>query len=199
MSLKTRLGWISGIILFCLGLSAAIWIQWGDWPNIIAEEKLENIDLVVVLGGGGLERPDKAFELYQRGVSRHLLVTGDGDIIYDQLLKLGVPSTNITHEVAAHSTWQNALFSGNKPEFQQAHRIVLVTTWFHGSRALAVFEKQFPEKTFFVSAEAPKYPLNQWQKGFRRRERYATIYYFLRYGVRPNEQRHPTASRNASR
>ena len=191
--MKKRLLRISSIIVVCAALCLGWWIQWGDWPDLVREEKLEKIDLIVVLGGGGLERPDHAFELVQLGVCRHLLVTGDGDIIYDQLLKLGVPPADIIHEEAAHSTWENALFSGTKPEFQKARRIVLVTSWFHGPRALAVFEKQFPAKTFFISAETPRYPLSPWEKGFRRRERYATIYYRILYNVRPNEKRHPTA------
>ena len=195
--MKKRLLRISSIIVvcatLCVGLLLGYWIQWGDWPNLLKEEKLEKIDLIVVLGGGGLERPDRAFDLYRHGVCRHLLVTGDGDIIYDQLLKLGLPAGSIIHEEAAHSTWENAQFSGTQPEFQQARRIVLVTSWFHGPRALAVFEKQFPAKTFFVSAERPHYPLSPWEKGFRRRERYATLYYRIRYGVRPNEKRHPTS------
>lgn len=194
MLLKIPLLRKGALLVLCLLLGAGGWIQWGDWPKPVVEETLRKIDLVVVLGGGALERPNKAYELYERNVSRRLLVTGDGSLIYDQLLKLGVPAENIIHETEAHSTWENAAFSGREPEFQQARRIALVTTWFHGPRALAVFEKQFPNKTFFAVAAPPKYPLNRWEKEFRRRERYATIYYRLVHGVGPNEQRHPTAS-----
>jgi uncharacterized SAM-binding protein YcdF (DUF218 family) len=191
---KARLLRISGVFFLCLALCVGGWVQWGDWPQPVTAEILQDIDLIVVLGGGALERPGKAFELYQKNVSSHLLVTGDGNIIYDQLLKLGVPARDIIHETEAHSTWENAEFSGRTPEFHQARRIVLVTTWFHGPRALAIFEKQFPEKTFLIAAEPLKHPLNPWEKGFRRRERYATIYYWLFHGIWPDRQRHPLAS-----
>ena len=174
---------LGGFLLLVLCLFIGSWVQWGDWPNPVNAEKLENIDLIVALGGGAMERPRQAAQLYWQGISRNILVTGDGDIIYDELVRLGIPKQDILHETAAHSTWENASFVGKMPAFQQAKRIVLVTTWFHGPRAQAVFERQFPQKTFLISAEPATYPINQWVTEYRRRERYATFYYKLFYGV----------------
>jgi uncharacterized SAM-binding protein YcdF (DUF218 family) len=176
---------LAGCLFLSLSIFLGYWLQWGDWPNTANSPQIEKADLIVALGGGAQERPRQTATLYFQGIAPKILVTGDGNTIYNALIQQGIPREAILHETQAHSTWENALFVGPIPVFQKAQRVVLVTSWFHGSRALAVFKKQFPGKTFFVASEPAIYPLTPWDKEFRRRERYATLYYKLFYGILP--------------
>jgi uncharacterized SAM-binding protein YcdF (DUF218 family) len=174
-----------GFVLLVLALPAGWWVQWGDWPSPVGERDLEQVDLIVVLGGGAMERPRKTADLYRQGVSPAVLVTGDGNIIYDELLRMGVPANRIAHEKEATSTWENAAFCGRKAIFRASEKVVIVTSWFHGARALSVFQKQYPDKAFLIATEPLKPPLNRWEKQLRRRERYATIFYSIFHRVWP--------------
>lgn len=107
-------------------------------------------DELVVLGGGD-GRAARAAELFKQGAAPGVLVTGYGDCELNvQILENnGVPASVITMEPAALTTLENAEFSIPLLRKMGAHRVILVTSWFHSRRALACFEHFAPEIKFY--------------------------------------------------
>jgi len=162
----------------------ASWLLWGDWPNPTPDESPVRADVIVVLGGGALERPRQAWKLFQEGRADRVIVTGDGGSIVNELLRLGMPETALIHETEAMSTLENAERTRPLLEGIRAKTAILVTTWSHAIRARRVFERVIPEVQFYSSSEPkPSEPLNQWQKGEQRHERVAALYCLLFKGI----------------
>lgn len=107
-------------------------------------------DELVVLGGGD-GRAAWAAELYRQGAAPGILVTGYGDCESNvQVLeKNGVPAEVITREPKALTTLENAKFSIPLLRKMGAHRVILVTSWFHSRRALVCFEHFAPDIQFY--------------------------------------------------
>jgi len=108
-------------------------------------------DVLVVLGGGTTERCGRAAELFRQRVAPKILASGEGDSLASQwaLIKLGVPAPVIALESESHNTFENARFSVNRLRQMGAHRVVIVTSWYHSRRALACFRQQAPDLVFY--------------------------------------------------
>ena len=108
-------------------------------------------DAMVVLGGGLRERPERAAELFKQGAAQKILVAGFGDCKANgQLLeKSGVPETAIVLESKSRTTRENAEFSIPLLRSLGAHRVIIVTSWYHSRRALACFEHYAPDIKFY--------------------------------------------------
>ena len=107
-------------------------------------------DELVVLGGGD-GRAERAAELYRQGVASGVLVTGYGDCASNvlQLERGGVPAAMILSEPNALSTLENAQLSAPMLRKIGAHRVIIVTSWFHSRRALACFRHIAPDLVFY--------------------------------------------------
>lgn len=147
-------------------------------------------DELVVLGGED-GRAERAAELYHQGVAPGVLCTGYGDCAKNVavLEKLGVPAPAIMAEPNALSTLQNAQLSIPLLRKMGARRIIIVTTWYHSRRALAVFEHVAPDLQF---ASRPSYfqyePKQMNRAGFSEHvniEYLKIIDYWFSYGVWP--------------
>jgi uncharacterized SAM-binding protein YcdF (DUF218 family) len=169
-------------ILFVSVILAA-WIYLAPWPSPETEAIIRAPDVIVVLGGGDLARVREAIRLASDFSNVPILVTGDGGYLESHIRGEGVPDSRILLEKEASSTWENASFSG--PFFQKmnAHRIAVITNWYHVVRARAVFEKQFPELDFVFVFEPRVHPENSWERPAVRREKFAAVFYAIRYGV----------------
>ena len=112
-------------------------------------------DELVVLGGGD-GRAERAAELYHQGVAPGVICTGFGDCASNVLIleKSGVPSSVIIAEPTALSTWQNAQITVPLLRKMGARKVILVTSWYHSRRALAVFQHVAPDIQF---ASRPSY------------------------------------------
>jgi uncharacterized SAM-binding protein YcdF (DUF218 family) len=108
-------------------------------------------DVIIVLGGGRDERPHRAAELFQHGDAPLVLVSGVGDCEANKqiLIKNGVPADVITEEPNSDSTYENAEFSVPLLRKMGAHRVIIVTTWYHCRRALVCFQHFAPDLTFY--------------------------------------------------
>jgi uncharacterized SAM-binding protein YcdF (DUF218 family) len=108
-------------------------------------------DAIVVLGGGMTERPERAAELFKQGEAPEILVSGKGDCASNEKLleKEGVPEKVITLECGSHTTRENAEFSIPLLRQMGAHRVIIVTSWYHSRRALACFEHYAPDLKFY--------------------------------------------------
>jgi uncharacterized SAM-binding protein YcdF (DUF218 family) len=107
-------------------------------------------DVLVVLGG----TPDRAVrgaELFKQGEAHEILVSGLGDCeSNEQLLeKDGVTNGAIILECKSRTTRENAKFSIPLLRSLGAHRVIIVTSWYHSRRALACFEHYAPDLKFY--------------------------------------------------
>ena len=98
-------------------------------------------DAIVVLGGGAKTRAAKAIELFRQGYAEKILVAGKNEeaLIGKQLREAGIPDSALLFEPESRSTYENAVFSLPYLRRWQVNSILLVTSWFHSRRAVAVF------------------------------------------------------------
>jgi len=148
-------------------------------------------DVIVVLGGGLHERPVRAAELFKLHAAPRIILTGEGDdeINRQILLKEGVPANVIEVENKSKTTQQNAEFTIKRLRAENAHRVILVTSWYHSRRALKTFEHYAPDIQFYSRPSYYAYATEDWKKlGTNRHMRLEFIKlpgYWLRYGVCP--------------
>ena len=116
------------------------------------------VDTIVVLGGDGPARAEKAVELWQAGLANNAIVAGDGDCTYirDAMVEGGVPRAAITIECLSGNTWMNAVNSAPLLEGLRTRSAIIVTSWFHTGRAMRVFQLICPGIQWFpVATEQP--------------------------------------------
>jgi uncharacterized SAM-binding protein YcdF (DUF218 family) len=147
-------------------------------------------DALVVLGGEN-GRAERAAELYQQGAAPAIVVTGYGDCLRNvQLLeRKGVPATAIFAEPSALSTLENATKSVPLLRALRAHRVILVTTWYHTRRAIACFEHVAPDMQFLsrpAYTEFQPHPPNRTGYSWHVNYEYVKLVgYWFSYGVCP--------------
>ena len=153
-----------------------------------------NAQVMIVLGGGSSERPERAAELFQQRAAPRIIASGLGDdgITRQILLKAGVPGGAIQLEDRSRTTKENALFTIKILREQNVKSAIIVTSWYHSRRALACFEHYAPEIKFY---SRPSYfipPSGKWAREenseIERRVRLEYIKlagYWLCYGVCP--------------
>jgi uncharacterized SAM-binding protein YcdF (DUF218 family) len=179
------------LVLLVLWLLLAVAALVFPQPFLCVDSGPVKADVIVVLGGGSHERPERAAELFKEQVAPRILISGLGDyeINRRRLLAAGVPATTIELETQSRTTRENAQFTVKLLREQKLKRVILVTSWYHSRRALACFRHHAPEITFysrpsyFASARA------DWSHnriGQRIRLEYLKLLgYWVRYGVCP--------------
>ncbi len=155
--LLSRLRWRS----VCLLVAASIAVSAAAYGVALASanavlsvrDPVEEVDIIVVLGGDGPPRATQAAELWKAGVAGQIFVTGKGDCedIRTWMIEEGVSPSAIFLECVSSSTWENAAFSAPKLRHLGIRRAVLVTSWFHSKRAIACFQAFMPEITWLSS------------------------------------------------
>ena len=108
-------------------------------------------DALIVLGGGTLERPARAAELFKAGEAPLIICTGFGDAAshFAFLTNSGVPAAAIRLEPKARTTRENAIFTIALLRAQHLTNAILVTTWYHSRRALHCFKHYAPDIQFY--------------------------------------------------
>ncbi len=177
---------LGGLLLLT---AVALWI----FPNqvLTVDSGPVNADVIVVLGGGSLERPQRAVELFKAGESPRILCSGQGDCESNQrfLVQGGVPRGVIQLECDSRNTSENARFTIKLLRQFGARRVIIVTTWYHSRRAVNCFEHYAPDLVFysrpsyFAAARADWKP--QGVAGYVRSEYLKNLGYLVRYGVWP--------------
>lgn len=156
---------------------------------LVAEVPMEKADVIIVLGGESGQRVIGAAELYHQGVAPAVFVTGNGDclLIRKRLIMAGVPEQKIGHECAAVNTQQNSEKTKERLQHQHIQRAVLVTSWFHTRRALAVFRKTWPEVEFGTHAVTPGYDIQttplRYEAGYVLAEYLKMVWYAVYHGL----------------
>jgi uncharacterized SAM-binding protein YcdF (DUF218 family) len=179
MTRKGR-GWLIGGCAIGLGVVAGFL----SIPVVRADDPGTTFEIQVVLGGNTRERSTVSHELWLRHPTP-ILVTGDGEYIRNQLLRLGVPAAAMIHEPAALTTWQNAEFSVPMLRERQVKSAVIVTSWFHTARAHSCFTNAGGDIQFAVCADPlpARKSLDDWK--VMTMERMKRIGYWIKYGMNP--------------
>ncbi len=148
-------------------------------------------DVIVVLGGGLHERPERAAELFQQRAAPRIIVSGAGDdeINWIILRQKGVPASAIEVEGDSTTTRENAEFTIKLLRAENVRRVILVTTWYHARRALKTFEHFAPDLKFYSRPSYFAFDRADWpQRGNGKRMRLEFLKlpgYWIRYGVNP--------------
>jgi uncharacterized SAM-binding protein YcdF (DUF218 family) len=173
-----------------LAAAAILFPQW----FLCVDSGLVKGDVIVVLGGGSHERPERAAELFRERAAPRIIVSGLGDCTINRRLLIGdgVPAGVIEMEDQSRTTQENALFTIRclrKSNSLSAKRVIIVTSWYHSRRALACFRHYAPDIQFYSCPSYFAYTRADWsRKGIANRIRweYAKLFgYWIRYGIRP--------------
>lgn len=159
------------------------WLFWGSWPDPKHEAPPWIPDAIVSLGGGNHERNRESLRAHQRFPAVPIVVTGDSGAILGFLEGKGIPKSLLHHEDHATSTIENAQFTKRFLGELKAQRVLIVTDAYHARRALGAFRRVQPEREFAVAFEPTPQEPPKTYKSSQRRERFAAIWYLLRYGV----------------
>ena len=106
----------------------------------------------------------------------------------DVIVVLGGESgQRVIGESQSRSTYENAVLTKKALEASHPRSVMLVTSWFHSRRALAVFRDVWPEVTFGVH---PVYAgatftarFRIYEMGYIFSEYVKTLWYMVRYGI----------------
>ena len=181
-------GWygaIGKLAIAALLIGAVLIWRAEAWLHV--DVPLEHADIIVVLGGESGQRVIGAAELYHQGGAPKVFVTGSGDggLIVRRLGMAGVPDAAC--ESQSRSTYENAVLTKKALEASHPRSVMLVTSWFHSRRALAVFRNVWPEVAFGVH---PVYAgatftarFRIYEMGYIFSEYVKTLWYMVRYGI----------------
>ena len=182
---RTAIGLL--VLLLLLAVAAFFFPQ----PFLCVDSGPVKADVIVVLGGGSHERPERAAELFKEHAAPRIIISGLGDYEINRrlLIAAGVPANAIELETQSRTTRENAQFTVKLLREQKQRGVILVTSWYHSRRALACFRHYAPEikfysrPSYFASARA------DWSHnriGNRIRLEYLKLLgYWVRYGVSP--------------
>ena len=180
------------LLVLCLGLLlAALGCLFFPQQVLTVDSGVVTADVMVVLGGGSLERAERAAELFKAGEAPRIICSGLGDAEVNAayLTNSGVPATGIMLEPKSHTTRENAKFSIPLLHALGAHRVIIVTTWYHSRRALACFEHFAPDLTFYSRPSYFGYPNADSNRksinGYIKSEYWKLLGYTVCYGVCP--------------
>jgi uncharacterized SAM-binding protein YcdF (DUF218 family) len=177
-------------LLLLLASAAILFPQW----FLCVDSGPVKADVIVVLGGGSHERPERAAELFREGVAPRIIVSGLGDCKINRrlLVEAGVPSGVIGMEDQSRTTKQNAQFviqflhrAGSPPP----KRVIIVTSWYHSRRVLACFRHYAPDVQFYSRPSYFAYArADGSRKGIANRIRWEYVKllgYWICYGIWP--------------
>jgi len=189
MKLRNWLKLVTVVLSLLLALVLAAWC----FPQLVltVDSGSSRADVLVVLGGGGQERPARAAELFKAGAAPLIICTGSGDVYAHRagLIAAGVPTSAIQMETRSGTTLENARFTIAMLRAQHLKSAIIVTTWYHSRRALACFEHYGPDLKFFSRPSYFGWAKPEWNfhriKIYIRAEYFKTLGYWIFYGVCP--------------
>ncbi|MFC1853916.1 YdcF family protein [candidate division CSSED10-310 bacterium] len=159
---------------------------------LVVSDDLDPADLIHILGGG-FDRLDYGFSLYQQGYAPRFFVTGSDDaLVYTAyLLKKGVRPEHIRPRISwSKTTWQEARelqqYLAQTPAIKS---VIVVSQPYQMRRARFTFQKVLANRVTLqfspVPFETARYQRVWWQDPGSRttvyREYYKLLYYHLKY------------------
>jgi uncharacterized SAM-binding protein YcdF (DUF218 family) len=179
----------AGLVLLTALVAVAAWF----YPEkfLCVDSGKVSADVIVILGGGSHERPERAAELFKAHAAPGVIISGAGDdgINRQILISNGVPAGAIQIEGKSMTTRENAQFTIKLLRAEKIHSAILVTSWYHSRRALKTFEHYAPEIKFYSRPSYFAYARGDWKNlGINKRMRLEFLKlpgYWIRYGVNP--------------
>jgi uncharacterized SAM-binding protein YcdF (DUF218 family) len=128
-------------------------------------------DVIVVLGGGSHDRPERAAELFKQRAAPRIIVSGFGDCEINRrlLMEEGVPRNVIEMEDRSRTTKENAQCSIKLFRKEKLNRVIIATSWYHSRRALATFQHFAPEIKFYSRPSYFDFAQKDWPRNFTKR------------------------------
>ena len=137
-------------------------------------------DCIFTYGGKGIERVNKAVELYKQGRANYILFAGglkygkytypEAAMMRDNALKMGVPAESILTEEISNHTKEDAIASlfvlENKFGIHTIKNLLVVSVPFHYRRGLLSLKTYYPQWINYIWCPADykeHQPDNWWQ------------------------------------
>jgi uncharacterized SAM-binding protein YcdF (DUF218 family) len=184
--------WIFRAVIGVVLLAALVAVAAFFYPEkfLCVDSGKVSADVIVVLGGGSHERPERAAELFKEHAALRVIVSGAGDCEINRqlLIQSGIPANVIQLEDNSKMTKENAQFTVRLLRAQKIHSAILVTSWYHSRRALKTFEHYAPELKFYSCPSYFAFARKDWPRNFSKRVylEYAKLPgYWIRYGICP--------------
>jgi uncharacterized SAM-binding protein YcdF (DUF218 family) len=177
------------VLIFLLALAAVAVV----FPQkfLCVDSGPAQADVLVVLGGGSAERPERAAALFKEHAAPRIIVSGRGDCEINRhlLMEDGVPANAIELEPRSRTTRENAQFTVELLRKQKTGCVILVTSWYHSRRALACFRHYAPGIKFYSRPSYVACARADWPgRRFVRRvylEYPKLLVYWIGYGIWP--------------
>jgi|TARA_B110000483_G_scaffold75626_3_gene94142 uncharacterized SAM-binding protein YcdF (DUF218 family) len=171
---------------------------------LIVDNKFEQVEYAFVLSGNAFDRGNKAAELYHEGKVTTLVCTGanisndikslgidtlESDLTHLQLLKNGVPETQIIKFPVGTSTLEESDFILSYCQEKDILELVVISSKFHTRRIHQVFTNKFAEQgidVFIAGAKSSRYIEEVWWENeygliALNNEYLKQIYYLIKY------------------
>ena len=187
------LKWIFRVVIYAGLLVALAAVIAFFYPEkfLCVDSGRVSADVIILLGGGSHERPERAAELFKAHAASRLIISGEGDdeINRQLLIQAGVPAGAIQLEGKSRTTRENAEFTVKLLRAEKVRRVIIVTSWYHSRRALKCFEHFAPEIKFYSRPSYFAFAREDWTRlGISKRMRLEFLKlpgYWIRYGVNP--------------
>jgi uncharacterized SAM-binding protein YcdF (DUF218 family) len=171
---------------------------------IFCERAPRPSDLIFVLGNDWIPTMDTAVDLYQRGLAKHLIISGRGRGVIaksgqteakafrDYAVERGIPLDTIALETRATSTLENFVYSRTLIEdtfgWTRVKRVTIVCLAFHTRRVLMTAAAQWPKGVHCYTAPVvdPRNIRkdNWWADETRRARVYQELRRIGEYGIK---------------
>lgn len=187
------LKWIFRVVIYAGLLVALAAVIAFFYPEkfLCVDSGRVSADVIILLGGGSHERPERAAELFKVQAASRIIISGEGDdeINRQLLIQAGVPAGAIQLEGKSRTTRENAEFTVKLLRAEKVRRVIIVTSWYHSRRALKCFEHFAPEIKFYSRPSYFAFAREDWTRlGISKRMRLEFLKlpgYWIRYGVNP--------------
>lgn len=118
---------------------------------LVVQDEFKQADVIVVLGGGDIGRVKEAVKLYERGVSRYMIMTGGSnhsavsfaEEMKGQAMRLGVPEEAIILEPKAMHTYEHPVFVKPILRARGFQSVIVVSSPYHMRRSAMLFNGFF--------------------------------------------------------
>ncbi|RAP34068.1 YdcF family protein [Candidatus Marinamargulisbacteria bacterium SCGC AG-410-N11] len=179
------------IIIFFIVLVSLVAIKWvlpgslrflGN--QLVYTTDLAKSDAIVVLSGGLGNRTKLGIDLYKKGLSSKLILSGGqlfrelaaADLMSEYALELNVKKEDIVLERQSQSTYENATFTLKKLQQLNIRSIIVVTSNFHTKRSFKIFQKVLKgsDIKIQITGSEDNIDYDQWWKDYESSQKILT-------------------------
>ncbi len=162
--------------LIVIAVTHSLWLE-AIARFLIVEDELSQVDVIIILGGGGVDRVRHGVKLYQEGYGTNIIVTGMKyklpglTVTWPELAKreavsLGVQGDVIILEERPGSTYEDAKYVKEDMINRDFKSAIVVSSPHHTRRARMIFRKVFKDQKdmslLFSPVENSKFQVHKW-------------------------------------